>query len=143
MANREGYALELRDYDWPNFDVATSEQKEFTRVEDIIGQFYLTKTKADLFQEAVKESMLLCPVTTAKDVMESAQLAHRQYWVKVPHPELDDTITYPGAPVKVGIKPWRIWRRPPLIGEHNAEVYEQELGLTRAELTALKSRGVI
>ena len=151
MANREGRALELKDYDWAQLDVNAGDQKEVTRVENIMGEFFLTKTKAELFEEAVKESILLCPVTTTKDILESAQLAFRQYWTPVYHPELTstgsvepgDTISYPGAPVKVGIKPWRIWRRPPLIGEHNAELYEQELGLTKAELTALKSRGVI
>jgi crotonobetainyl-CoA:carnitine CoA-transferase CaiB-like acyl-CoA transferase len=33
--------------------------------------------------------------------------------------------------------------RAPLIGEHNEEVYEKELGISREQLIILKSRGVI
>jgi hypothetical protein len=33
--------------------------------------------------------------------------------------------------------------RAPLIGEHNLEIYEKELGISREELTILKQGGVI
>jgi formyl-CoA transferase len=39
--------------------------------------------------------------------------------------------------------PWRISRRAPLIGEHNREVYEKELGLSKEELTDLRAKGII
>ena len=38
---------------------------------------------------------------------------------------------------------WSIRRRAPLIGEHNLEIYEKELGLSRQQLTVLKESGVI
>jgi crotonobetainyl-CoA:carnitine CoA-transferase CaiB-like acyl-CoA transferase len=39
--------------------------------------------------------------------------------------------------------PWKIQRRAPLIGEHNEEVYEKELGLSKEQVTILKANGVI
>jgi crotonobetainyl-CoA:carnitine CoA-transferase CaiB-like acyl-CoA transferase len=39
--------------------------------------------------------------------------------------------------------PWRISRRAPLIGEHNQEIYEEELGLSKDETRLLKEAGVI
>jgi formyl-CoA transferase len=36
-----------------------------------------------------------------------------------------------------------IRRRAPRIGEHNAEIYGGELGLSAAELTALRGAGAI
>ena len=33
--------------------------------------------------------------------------------------------------------------RPPLIGEHNLEIYQDELGLSREEIQSLKQSGVI
>jgi crotonobetainyl-CoA:carnitine CoA-transferase CaiB-like acyl-CoA transferase len=39
--------------------------------------------------------------------------------------------------------PWRISRRAPLIGEHNTEIFCDELGLSRAELSVLAENRVI
>ena len=39
--------------------------------------------------------------------------------------------------------PWRISRRPPLVGEHNYEVYCKELGLSRDELVRLAESGIV
>jgi crotonobetainyl-CoA:carnitine CoA-transferase CaiB-like acyl-CoA transferase len=61
----------------------------------------------------------------------------------VEHPELGDTLQYPGAPAKMKETPWKIYRRAPLIGEHNEEVYEKELGLSKEDLAVLKANGVI
>jgi crotonobetainyl-CoA:carnitine CoA-transferase CaiB-like acyl-CoA transferase len=57
--------------------------------------------------------------------------------------KLGDTIKYPGAPLKMKETPWKIQRRAPLIGEHNEEVYEKELGLSKEQVTILKANGVI
>lgn len=34
-------------------------------------------------------------------------------------------------------------RRAPLVGEHNDEVYQGELGLSDVEMASLKERGVV
>ena len=59
------------------------------------------------------------------------------------HPELGDTITYPGAFAKFNNNPIEIRRRAPLIGEYNQEIYEEELGMSREQLILLKQAGVI
>ena len=53
------------------------------------------------------------------------------------------TITYPGYAIKMSETPYRVQRRPPLIGEHNEQVYEKEMGYSREQLVTLKNRGVI
>jgi len=63
--------------------------------------------------------------------------------VEVEHPELGETITYVGSPYKMTVAPWRISRRAPLIGEHNREIYEGELGLSPKHTRLLKEAGVI
>ena len=76
-------------------------------------------------------------------MLESTQLAAREFWQKVEHPELGTTLTYPGAFANASEAPPRISRRAPRIGEHNQEIYEQELGLSTEELKTLKQAGVI
>jgi crotonobetainyl-CoA:carnitine CoA-transferase CaiB-like acyl-CoA transferase len=142
-ANSLGYALEIKDYDWTKLDTGTMPQSEFNRVEDALSPFLLTRAKAEIMKESVERAIIFFSVTDAKDIVESPQFKAREFFVQVEHPELGDTITYPGFPVKVTGFPYTPQRRAPLIGEHNEEVYIGELGFSREELTALKARGVI
>lgn len=143
MAWQDGICLELKDYDWASYDTATITQEERNRLEKIVGEYLLTKTKSELFEEAVKREILLVLISDPKDLAQSPQLQARGFWEKVEHPELGDTVTYPGFPVKISGFPYRVERRAPLIGEHNQEIYEKELGLSREQLVILKSQGVI
>jgi len=142
-ANKEGYAQELANYDWAMFDFATVEQSEVDSMIEAISPFLLTKTKAELFEEAIKRNLLLAPAATISDLAQNPQLLFRDFWAKLFHPELGDTLTYPGAPVKLSECQWRLHRRAPLIGEHNKEIYEGELGLSTEQLSLLKNYGVI
>lgn len=143
MANRYGMAMELKDYNWTTLDFSTIAQEEYDRIGKSISDFLQTRTKDELFEEAVKKGIFLAPVNNIKDLSEDPQLAHREFWEKVEHPELRDTITYPGAFAKLSEAPWRVWRRPPLIGEHNEEIYHDELGMSKKELAILKQARVI
>jgi benzylsuccinate CoA-transferase BbsE subunit len=143
MANREGMALELKDYPWQTIDAATVSQEELTRLTDNIYEFIKTKTKAELFEAALDKGILLSPINTIEDVVKSPQLAARGFWQDVEHPELGTTITYPGYPIKISGHPYKVQRRPPFIGEHNEEIYGGELGFSKRELADLKRHGVI
>ena len=89
------------------------------------------------------ELVTRAPVNTPRDLVENQQLAIRNYFLPVEHPELGTTITYPGAPYKLSEAPWQIWNRAPLIGEHNEEIYIGELGMTGEKLDTLKQAKVI
>jgi crotonobetainyl-CoA:carnitine CoA-transferase CaiB-like acyl-CoA transferase len=117
--------------------------KEHDHINDLIKAFFMTHTKAELYEGSLPRRIILNPVNTVKDLRESPQLKARDYFVQVEHPELGDTLTYPGAPYKLSETPWRIWRRPPLIGEHNEEIYEKELGLSKEEFILFKQAKVI
>ena len=58
---------------------------------------------------------------------------------------LDDvSVTYPGSPFKIYTdSSWANRSRAPLIGEHNWEIYEEELGLSHEEVSRLQENGVI
>jgi crotonobetainyl-CoA:carnitine CoA-transferase CaiB-like acyl-CoA transferase len=142
-ANEEGMLLEFKDFDFSQWDASTLSQEESDRRFGILGDFLKTKTKAELYEQAVKRSIMLAPCNTIDDITRNAQLEARGFWEKVRHPELGETIVYPGAPVKIQEAPWRIHRRAPLIGEHNEEVLQGELGFSKEQMTVLKANGVI
>jgi crotonobetainyl-CoA:carnitine CoA-transferase CaiB-like acyl-CoA transferase len=143
-ANSEGYALEMKDFDFATmWDNATLTQEESDARNSHIARFLMTRTKAELYQGAVERGILLAPCATFEDVLNNVQLQARGFWEMVEHPELSQSLKYPGAPVKLKEMPWKIGRRAPLIGEHNEEVYLKELGLSREEMALLKANGVI
>lgn len=142
----EGMASEtLQNKDWGTFDARMVGQEDYDALAKEFLTFFKTKTVNELYDRAVKDRMMIAPVCSAKDIIESPQLAARGYWVEMEHPELGTTIIYPSAFVKLwgGVPEPKIQRRAPLIGEHNGEIYEGELGLSKGELAVLKERGVI
>ncbi|MBA7623749.1 Formyl-CoA:oxalate CoA-transferase [subsurface metagenome] len=133
--DEEGMADDfLKGFDWDTFDLTATTQEVVNRLEEPTGKFLMLHTKAELLEGALKHRFMLYPVSTTKDILESAQLAAREFWVEVEYPELGAAITYPRAFTHSSETPPRISRRAPLIGEHNNEVYEKELGISRQEL---------
>jgi len=139
----EGMTGSFRDVDWDQLNIEAVSQEQLDRWQDDLEKFCLNHTKAELQEEAMKRELMVWPMNDMKDLHEMSQLSARDFWVTVEHPELDDTITYPGAPVKNTWGYWHIRRRAPLIGEHNKEVYTKELGLSESQLIVLKQAGVI
>lgn len=140
----EGFTNDfLKKFDWNRPDFAKISQEDMDRIEEPTGRFFMTKTKAELLEGAVKHEVMMYPVATTADMLENPQLAARGFWVEVEHPELGATITYPGAFGIASEAPIIITRRAPLIGEHNQEVYEGELGISKEQLAILKQAGVI
>ena len=106
-------------------------------------RFFNAHSKAELHEGALKHRVMLYPVDTTADLLGNPQLAARGFWTELDHPELNGAITYPGAFARSSGTPIGPTHRAPGIGEHNSDVYEKELGMSRAELTMLKQAGVI
>jgi crotonobetainyl-CoA:carnitine CoA-transferase CaiB-like acyl-CoA transferase len=96
-----------------------------------------------LFDGAVQRRILLFPVATARDIMHNAQLQARGYFRQVSHADLATTITYPGPFVRASATPIELRRLAPKVGEHNAEIYLNDLDLTPEELERLREAGVL
>jgi len=133
----------VSNFDFTRPDFAQIPQEEWDQFEEPTAKFFMTKTKAELLDGAVKYGVMLYPVSTTADMMGNPQLIARDFWKEVPHAELKDTITYPGPFVLASESPLSISRRAPLIGEHNKEIYEGELGISKEKLTVLKQARVI
>jgi crotonobetainyl-CoA:carnitine CoA-transferase CaiB-like acyl-CoA transferase len=127
-----------------DYNASTMKQEIANKVGKAIEQFTLTKTKAKIYEEgAIKRQILLAPVCTARDIGEDIQLLARQYWRKIPHPELKDELTYCGPFIRTNENSLENKKRAPLIGEHNQEIYGGELGLTADKIAALKENKII
>jgi len=133
----------LRGIDWDAFDTVTLSKEFHRKVEEPIARFFKTHTRQQLHEGARRRGIFLQLVATPKDIIESQQLGERDFWVDVLHPELGKAIRYPGSFAKASESPLRLGSRAPLVGEHNADIYQGELGLLPEELGDLKARGII
>jgi crotonobetainyl-CoA:carnitine CoA-transferase CaiB-like acyl-CoA transferase len=85
-----------------------------------------------------------CPITAVFTVAEAAQHPHlkeREYFVELEHPALG-RVRDLGAPFKLPESPGGPRRPAPLLGQHNAEVYGELLGMKADELVRLRGDGL-
>ncbi len=86
-----------------------------------IEAFFVGRPKMRLYEEGQERGTQLCPVATVPDILENAQLAHRDFFEEVPHPEWGRSFTYPGAPFKMSASAWQT-RAAPTLGEHQDQI---------------------
>jgi crotonobetainyl-CoA:carnitine CoA-transferase CaiB-like acyl-CoA transferase len=81
------------------------------------------------------------PINTIPEVFDDPQVRFRGMVGKSPHP-LSGTVPQIGSPMRFGEPPGPQARPPPLLGEHNLEVF-LEMGFSDEKLSELKRLGVI
>ena len=115
-----------RDSDWMTYDARLLSGEvagaEYERIKQIVERFTRSLMKAELFKLALDHALLIAPVATIEEVANSPQLAAREYWRPLAHPELCTEIPYPGPFARFSETPINYRRRPPVIGEHNREL---------------------
>ena len=135
----------LQAYDWENMGYGGITPTVMDTVGGPMSEFFLRHTREELTQGSVERRILLFPVATPSDLRRHPQLEARNYFTPLQHPELDATVDYPGAFIKGGdgtpLAPLR--RRAPLVGEHNTEIYRDELGIPASELESLRRVGAL
>jgi benzylsuccinate CoA-transferase BbsE subunit len=142
--DEEGRAPEyFRDFAWEELDMAQQTQEMQLLIEEPIGKFFLNHTKEELYIEGQNRDVIIGIVSSPTDLLNDPQLAARKFWADIEHKELGDTLRYPGPFIKASATPLTIRRRAPLLGEHNLEIYEGEMGIPRETICALKEAGVI
>jgi crotonobetainyl-CoA:carnitine CoA-transferase CaiB-like acyl-CoA transferase len=83
------------------------------------------------------------PIQSPEDVFQSPQLKARGFLFPVEYPEIKTRVPIPNVPFRYSSLELQSPERAPLLGEHNAEVLQEELGLTDKEIEQLSSEGVI
>jgi len=113
--------------------------KELTK---IVSEYTVKRTTSEWMQ-ALGEVMVPCgPIMNIEQVVNDPQVKARNMIVEMEHPEIGK-FKVPGVPFSFSETPVSIKSFAPLLGEHNFEVYGEELGLSREEVETLAKDGVI
>ena len=82
------------------------------------------------------------PVTDSEQLVNDPFLQQRSFFVDVEEPSLGLSFSDMAAPMRFGASDARIGRRPPLLGEHNSEVFAS-IGVDGDQLARLADAGVV
>ena len=108
----------------------------------LITEFTKRYTKEELFTGGQKRGIVVLPVYTAEDIANCSQLESQQFFIEADHP-VAGRLKYPRGPFYCDDAPWKLRRPAPLLGEHNEEIYCQELDISKEELALLRGGGII
>ena len=158
---KDGYIMHCTLGDWTSLiEWVKSDGKAADLVapeyDQVLYRFQMAEHLFDVLDEWVKDygrdelleraQLLRQPYATVRRpeaLFDDEQLAARGFFVEVDHPELGRKFRYPGAPYVFNGTPWRVYRRPPLVGEHTGAILRDDLGIDSQEAAALAAEGVI
>lgn len=123
----EGFCIPaMRDKDWINYELLLEAGDEpiskWEAAKAAVEAFTSSHTKAELLAGALERRVVMAPIATPKDVVESPQFAERGFFDKVEHREAGRYVLAPGAFVRSEAVPLRALGPAPKLGEHTAEV---------------------
>lgn len=120
---------------------ATNELRSENYVPDlqnIVREFVKELTKKEI-EDMMDEAGIPCgPVLNVKEAIEHPQIKAREMMVHIEHPTVGD-MYFQGVVPKLSETPGAVETPPPLLGQHNREVF----GLSEEEAKALEEEGII
>ena len=111
-------------------------------LDPFVIELFRDKTKMELAREAQSRGIAVTPGLTPAEVMENEHATSRGTFVtKEVARGLEGAI--PAGFVQVDDRRFGFRERAPSLGEHNSEVYVQELGMEEDELATLRAEGIV
>jgi crotonobetainyl-CoA:carnitine CoA-transferase CaiB-like acyl-CoA transferase len=107
-----------------------------------LAQWFMARTRADIFQQCRQARLPIAPVYHIDELIAHPQLVARGFLMAVERPGVG-ALQLPGLPMQLSKTPWRVRLPAPLLGEHNVEVYCDELGYERSDVTIWRQQGVV
>ena len=134
----DGMAADLDD---PKLEDVKERQAAAEHIFEVLDAWAARYNVDELVEGAQLRRIPYAAVCAPEALLRDPHLAERGFFVPIEHPDLGLTVPYPGAPFRLMDAPWRV-ARAPVVGEHNAEVYGGQLGLSVSQMSAFADDGV-
>jgi crotonobetainyl-CoA:carnitine CoA-transferase CaiB-like acyl-CoA transferase len=128
-ALEEGFGSpELIEEDWSTFALRLISQKiepeVYDPVEAALSALFASKSSAEVMEAAVGRRLLIAPLLGMNEMVDSPQLAARDFGVSLDHPDAGPVV-HPGAWARFGKSPLQPGRPAPWLDEHGGELRAQ------------------
>jgi formyl-CoA transferase len=128
----------IGDEEWAN---PGWRSQNWDQVREIIEPWTITRDKFDVMAAFESNGVPCSAVFDTADLLESEHLRERGMVAHIDHPQAGE-YDVPGNPVRLSDSSTEV-TRPPLLGEHNDEVYGELLSLDASELERLRRNEII
>jgi crotonobetainyl-CoA:carnitine CoA-transferase CaiB-like acyl-CoA transferase len=125
----------------PRFRTNPDRVKNRTTLLPIVREIMRARTKQDWITALEAAGVPCGPINDYAEVFEDEQVRHRGLRVDIPHPQ--GTVPTVASPMRFSATPVEYGAPPPLLGQHTREVLNAILGLSNADIDALRARGVV
>jgi crotonobetainyl-CoA:carnitine CoA-transferase CaiB-like acyl-CoA transferase len=132
-----------RDLSEPEWEDQFYRKEQAEHLFDVLDEWAKDYSVAELMEGAQLRRIPYATVRPPEALVGDPQLNARGFFPAIDHPELGRAVRYPGGPFLFTTSPWRIARRPPLLGEHNVEIYQGEFGISAGQLMTFAREKVI
>jgi benzylsuccinate CoA-transferase BbsE subunit len=136
----EGKAEDLTSTQWKDDEYRRT---HVDHILEIMERWTRTHTTVELFELAQLMRFPWAPIQSPEEVLENPQLKARNLFAEPDYPLQEPPVRYPGPPYQFSSSGPGQLRRAPDIGEHNIQIYQNELGLTDEDMERLSCTGVI
>lgn len=143
MDSEEMAPQSLKEIEWEAFDYEKVSDRLMEEITEPLRNFFIKHTKSELFDGFLSRGIMGYPVSSVEDVAQSTQLKSRGFWQQAPGRRDGATHLYPGPFARMSRTPITMRRAAPEIGEHNHEIYIDELGVKPEELELLRHDHVV
>lgn len=107
-----------------------------------LNEIFSTNTQKYWLDKLQTARIPCAPVNNVAQALSDEQVLFRNMLVEVDHP-LGGSVKAPGNPIKLSDTHEETFTPPPLLGQHNEEIYSTLLGKTARELSEWREAGII
>jgi crotonobetainyl-CoA:carnitine CoA-transferase CaiB-like acyl-CoA transferase len=125
----------------PKYETHIQREELAKELDEIIQPWLREHDRYEIFHamQGVRVQAGVC--NSAEDLLKDPGHEARGFWEEVDHPAVGK-LTYPGQPVRMTETAWQAGRAP-MLGEHNEQIYQGELGYSTRDMMQLRASGVI
>ena len=124
------------------FMTGADRRMHFDFLEGILQEWFNDHTRTEVFKAGQAEGLPCAPIQTHAEAFLDPQFLARNYFVSIEHPE-EGLLSYTGLPFQVSDIEVSPPKPSPTHGQHNKEIYMDDLNMTHEQFAQLCEDGVI